>query len=287
MDAVKFSNLLNRLHIQPLLQRKLSLVNTLYLLSDLENGQKDGVREDSAARRPAHGANPPVFNEERASQNQKSSTTVNGQKSTHTYRNRQKQDHRIDSLGGMNSATSAPIADADGIIDREQQHSGSVPKESDILRELPFVMQGLSSTNLKFESSSKLTLPSALPLPMISILNTLAEPSLLYRQLSEFCQSDDVGLIRQSLKAAISAQLRDYLGLISSLEGSIRRSLEEAENTGQVAERRKASITLKKCVIGTQDATMGLRLMSLMVEESKCNFSPFLFECEMRINQQR
>ena len=252
-------------------------MNTLYLLSDLENDQMDGVREDSAARRPAHGANPPILNEERASQSQKASNTVNGQKNAHTYRNRPKQDHRVDGLGGMNGATNASTAHDDGIIDREQQYPGSVPSESDILRELPFVMQGLSSTNLKFESSSKLTLPSTLPLPMISVLNTLAEPSLLYRQLSEFCQSDDDGLIRQSLKAAISAQLRDYLGLISSLEGSIRRTLEEAESTGQVAERRKASITLKKCVIGTRDATMGLRLMSLMVEESKCNFPPFLF----------
>ena len=256
-------------------------MNTLYLLSDLENGQKDGVKEDSAARRPAHGANPPILNEERAPQSQKASTAVNGQKNAHTYRDRQKQDHRLDGAGGMNGATKAPTANNDGIIDQDKQHPGSVPNESDILRELPFVMQGLSSANLKFESSSKLSLPRTLPLPMISVLNTLAEPSLLYRQLSEFCQSDDDGLIRQSLKAAISAQLRDYLGLITSLESSIRRTLEEAESASQVAEKRKASITLKKCVIGTRDATMGLRLMSLMVEESKCNFRPPLIECEM------
>ena len=110
---------------------------------------------------------------------------------------------------------------------------------------------------------------------MVSILHTLAEPALLYRQLSDFVQSHDDGLIRQSLRAAISNELRDYLGLISALESGIRRALEELERGAQEGNKKKANVTLKRCVIGTRDATMGLRLMSLMVEESKSEFLQF------------
>ncbi|KAL9037626.1 MAG: hypothetical protein Q9214_005620, partial [Letrouitia sp. 1 TL-2023] len=69
------------------------------------------------------------------------------------------------------------------------------PGESALLRDLPFTLQGLSSTHLPFPSLSTIDLPPTLPLPVISLLHTLAEPSLLYRVLSDFTQSRDEGLI--------------------------------------------------------------------------------------------
>lgn len=142
------------------------------------------------------------------------------------------------------------------------------PSEAALLRDLPFTLQGLSSTNLSFKSASVLTLPPALPIPLISLLHTLAEPSLLYRGLSEHVQSSGGGLVAQSLKAAIGQELRSYLGLVATLEGEIRRALaalggEPRNGIG------KSGVTLKRCVVWTREATMGLRLMSLMVEESK------------------
>ena len=82
-------------------------------------------------------------------------------------------------------------------------------------------------------------------------------------------QSREEGLIGQSLRSAIGSELRSYLGLIATLEGEIRRAimnLDEAETKGSIG---KAGVTLKRCVVWTRDATMGLRLMSLMAEESK------------------
>lgn len=145
----------------------------------------------------------------------------------------------------------------------------TLPTESAILRDLPFTLQGMSSTHLPFTATSTLTLPSTLPLPLISLLHTLAEPSLLYRSLSEFVQSKDEGLIDQSLRSAIGSELRSYLGLISTFEGEIRRaitSLDPNETRGGIG---KAGVTLKRCVVWTREATMALRLMSLMVEEAK------------------
>jgi gamma-tubulin complex component 3 len=143
------------------------------------------------------------------------------------------------------------------------------PTETALLRDLPFTLQGLSSTNLPFSSSTTLKLPPTLPVPIVSILHTLAEPSLLYRGLSEFVKTSEGGLLGQSLRAAISGELRSYLGLVATLEGQIRRalsSLDEKEPRGGIG---KAGVTLKRCVVWTREATMGLRLMSLISEESK------------------
>lgn len=143
------------------------------------------------------------------------------------------------------------------------------PPETALLRDLPFTLQGLSSTNLSFSSISNLTLPVTLPPPIISLLHTLAEPSLLYRGLASFVQSSEGGLLGQSLRAAIGRELRSYLGLVATLEGQIRRalaSLNENEPRGGIG---KAGVTLKRCVVWTREATMGLRLMSLIAEESK------------------
>ena len=143
------------------------------------------------------------------------------------------------------------------------------PPEHQLLRDLPFTLQGLSSTNLTFADESSLALPPTLPLPLISLLHTLAEPSLLYKSLSHFVDSSEGGLVAQSLRSAIGAELRAYLGLVATLEGHIRRALAQLVETPGKQGLGKAGVTLKRCVVWTREATMGLRLMSMIVEESK------------------
>ena len=143
------------------------------------------------------------------------------------------------------------------------------PTESALLHNLPYTLQGISSSDLPFTSLTTLDLPPNLPIPILSILHTLAEPSLLYRSLSDFVESQDEGLIGQSLRSAIGAELRSYLGLISTLEGEIRRATLSLNNNEQQGRMGKAGVTLKRCVVWTREATMGLRLLSLMVEEAK------------------
>jgi gamma-tubulin complex component 3 len=143
------------------------------------------------------------------------------------------------------------------------------PPETVLLRALPFTLQGLSSTHLPFSSQSTLKLPNTLPVPITSILHTLAEPSLLYRGLSSFVQSADGGLLGQSLRAAFADELNSYLGLVATLEGQIRRALSSLDEKAPRGGIGNAGVTLKRCVVWTREATMGLRLMSLISEESK------------------
>lgn len=142
------------------------------------------------------------------------------------------------------------------------------PPETVLLRDLSFTLQGLSSTHLPF-SESTLKIPATLSVPIVSILHTLAEPSLLYRELAYFVKSPGGCLLGQSLRAAIGAELGSYLGLVAVLEGQIRSALHvinENEPRGGIG---KAGVTLKRLVVWTREATMGLRLMSLISEESR------------------
>ena len=143
------------------------------------------------------------------------------------------------------------------------------PPETVILRDLPFTFQGLSSLTLPFTKPDTIKIPPTLPLPLVSLLHTLAEPSLLYRRLHTFCESPAQGLLHQSLRAAISNELRSYLSLIATLEGQIRRALSTIDDDAPRGGIGKAGVTLKRCVVWTREATMGLRLMSLIAEESE------------------
>ncbi|GKT50350.1 splicing factor 3B subunit 6-like protein [Colletotrichum spaethianum] len=143
------------------------------------------------------------------------------------------------------------------------------PSETVLLRDLPFTLQGLSSTTLPFSKPHTVTLPPTLPSPIISLLHTVAEPSLLYRHLDVFVKSPAQGLLRQSIRAAIGGELRSYLSLVATLEGQIRRALSSLDESAPRGGIGKAGVTLKRCVVWTREATMGLRLMSLIAEESE------------------
>ncbi|PKY08392.1 hypothetical protein P168DRAFT_15962 [Aspergillus campestris IBT 28561] len=153
----------------------------------------------------------------------------------------------------------------------EKVQSVAPPSEQGLLRDLPFNLQGLSSSSLEFLSPSTLKLPTTLPVPMVSLLNTLAEPCLLYRGLANFVESSGDGLLSQSLRAALSIELRSYLGLVATLEGEIRRALVAMSESNDAQSASKSGVTLKRCVVWTRDATMALRLMSLIVEEAQSN----------------
>ncbi|KAI1840822.1 hypothetical protein JX266_012970 [Neoarthrinium moseri] len=148
-------------------------------------------------------------------------------------------------------------------------YSSIDPSEPALLRDLPYTLQGLSSASLPFGKEYTLRLPQSLPTPIVSILNTLAEPSLLYRTLEDFVKTPAKSLLDQSLRAAISNELRAYLTLVATLEGQIRMALASIDDNAPRSGIGKAGVTLKRCVVWTREATMGLRLMSLIAEESK------------------
>ncbi|KAF2732884.1 hypothetical protein EJ04DRAFT_544452 [Polyplosphaeria fusca] len=257
----RFHNLLSRLISQPVLDQKWRMLYFLLQLSDMP-----APDPATPTRHPAAHAGSPAF-KEAFSRPGLSHIPVNDgspraspRPSTQGEKTDKRRDRKTQDLG---KDQSADISLANGA----KPPMG--PSEPSLLRDLPFTLQGLSSTNLTFPSSTALKLPPTLPVPIISLLHTLAEPSLLYRGLSEFVDSTEGGLVGQSFRSALGKELRSYLGLVATLEGQIRRALAQLDEKQPHHGIGKAGVTLKRCVIWTREATMGLRLMSLMVEESK------------------
>ncbi|OOF99811.1 hypothetical protein ASPCADRAFT_161035 [Aspergillus carbonarius ITEM 5010] len=306
--AVRFSNLYSRLLTQPVLSQKWAILYLLYRLSsaddhdgfmdeegeprsppvepaNLQNmlwkGQraKQGWGDQSDEEGPAISSSASqlparverqasirrqemMVDKDRESEQDTGLPAVERARETRVTRSRANTGVREPLSDDQRTIQPEPIS-----LEKEQQPTG--PLEDGLLRDLPFNLQGLSSSNLQFSSSSTLKLPPTLPVPMVSLLNSLAEPCLLYRGLSSFVESSEGGLLSQSLRAALSNELRSYLGLVATLEGEIRRALAAPADPNDPRSASKSGVTLKRCVVWTRDATMALRLMSLIVEEAQ------------------
>ncbi|KAJ0424223.1 Spc98 family-domain-containing protein [Aspergillus carlsbadensis] len=284
--AVRFSNLYSRLLTQPVLSQKWGILYLLYRLSSTET--PEGVLdEDERPRSPLMDQaklQRLLAKDQRGGSGLAAGSDEDGPAVSSSA---SQMAARVERKASMRRLDLERERDADrgsgSERPRTSQHHDSGPKEtrteghetenqelprpieSSLLRDLPFNLQGLSSSDLQFMSASTLKLPSELPLPMISLLNTLAEPCLLYRGLSTFVDGSGGGLISQSLRAALANELRSYLSLVATLEGEIRRALAAPDGPNGL----KNAVTLKRCVIWTRDATMALRLMSLIVEEAQ------------------
>lgn len=267
-NAAVFSNLYSRLLSQPVLGQKWAILYFLLKVSEGQNASETNGR--APAQNGEHREEQNGFTEEgddlengsvyrdafaggglprmtiSENWNSPKNPTLNGKRTPGRPRTQQAEDA---------PATEEAIKD-----DR--------PAESALLRDLPFTLQGLSSTNLQFSEIGSLRLPPSLPVPLLSLLHTLAEPSLLYRSLSEFVDSPAGGLVGQSLQSIIGSELRSYLGLVATLEAQIRRALAQLDEGHTNGGLGKAGVTLKRCVVWTREATLGLRLMSLIVESS-------------------
>ena len=140
------------------------------------------------------------------------------------------------------------------------------PSERDLLRDIPYLLLGLPSIHFPISKKS-LNLPTTLPPPIISLLYSLAEPGLLYKSLQAFVTEESMtedsdGLVGQSLRGAIKSELSGWMNLVAGIESEIRRHLAQSQ------ESTKGGVTLKRCVIWVREGTLGLRLMSVIIEDT-------------------
>ncbi|OAQ97329.1 hypothetical protein LLEC1_01612 [Akanthomyces lecanii] len=269
-QALRFSHLYSRLLAVPVLEQKSAILQLLYHLSDSPDpsepqplspvkssatNHREAVNREATKRKERERAKTPVTPTSKYDDlPHRESLQPEASRPTPSAASRH----------GDGASRNAPLQDA-----LEANYSELNPPEMTLLRDLPFTLQGLSSTTLPFSGPDTLALPATLPLPLVSILHALAEPSLLYRQLDAFCKTPASGLMGQSLRSSIGAELRAYLTLIATLEAQIRRALASVDVDSPRGGIGKAGITLKRCVMWTREATMGLRLMSMVAEESK------------------
>ena len=290
-DATAFANLYSRLLAQPVLTKKWAI---LYFLLKVAEGaeERDGVERDQAR---AGGRQQQEAEDDEDDEGDEGPSEGDARDDGH-YQNRNSVFDQAFSRNGLPRMPTArgpesfqpspatprernmPVPprsrtqqnnEATASLSPRKSYKDSVPSESALMRDLPFTLQGLSSNNFVFEDQKSLKLPSTLPVPLVSLLHALAEPSLLYRSLAEFVETTDGGLVGQSLRSAIGVELRSYLGLVATLESQIRRALTKLDENASHSDLGKAGVTLKRCVVWTREATLGLRLMSAIVESTK------------------
>ena len=277
--AARFSSLYSRLLAIPVLNQKWAILYLLYHLSDNalpdsspRNPLADADHLANMPRRSTSTPGKPFVADDDEDDNERVETPPL-QPSFHRGRTFQ-------------SKVKKPVIEAEAALDEEEdlqpveaqkeqppqrklEPRAVFPSELELLRDLPFNLQGVSSAHVEFTDTSSLRLPATLPIPILSLLHALAEPCLLYRGLAEYAASQDGGLIDQSLRSAINNELRAYLSLVASLETEIRQALATVQNTQDQKTARLTGVTLKRCLIWTRDATMGLRLMKLIVDDSR------------------
>ncbi|KAK4249050.1 Spc98 family-domain-containing protein [Corynascus novoguineensis] len=279
-QALRFSNLYTRLLSLPVLNQKWAILYLLYQLSDSPDpneplplsppkptAQREPPRPAERERRSRASTVVPTPEEAAVSDafapgGLKKLPTEDPKRSQTEERPQQAQPP----VDGTPKKTVRDVSIKSTLL--ADNSNNFEPTEMGLLRDLPYTLQGLSSTTLPFAKETVLKLPPTLPAPIISLLHTLAEPSLLYRGLSTFVKSPAKGLLGQSLRAAISKELRSYLTLVATLEAQVRRALSAVDESAPRGGIGKAGVTLKRCVVWTREATMGLRLMSLIAEES-------------------
>jgi gamma-tubulin complex component 3 len=303
--AVRFSNLYSRLLTQPLLSQKWAILYLLYQLSESNDEEDDGggnialgvggerrtrsplmeegnlenillrgsrnsrltsrLEEDDEGPAISSSVSQRGGRVERSSVSQKMAAELQKRRALATDRRESVPSRTRAETPATETAPTVNQADAS----KDAQGAINAPSESALLQDLPFILQGLSSTNAEFTSASTLKLPPSLPVPVISLLHTLAEPCLLYKSLSAFVEETEGGLVSQALRAAVGNELRSYLSLVATLEGEIRRAMTAVSDQKDPKASLKGAVTLKRCVVWTRDATMALRLMSLIVEEAQ------------------
>ncbi|RMD42312.1 hypothetical protein DV735_g2814, partial [Chaetothyriales sp. CBS 134920] len=267
--AARFTNLYSRLLAIPVLSQKWAILYLLYKLADDPIGESpvrptlSEVKGFANSRRDHRAVDkPPALSTEETASEEDAAAAV---------KRVAKPARQQNGVGGIHSQEeeAIPKAEAKPAATPPAPKAVLGPSENELLRDLPFNLQGLSSTHLQFQPPNSLKLPPTLPVPILSLLYALSEPCLLYKELADFTAAQGGSLVGQSLRAAISQELRSYLSLVASLESEIRRALASLEKGEDAKRVRMAGLTLKRCVVWTRDATMALRLMSLFVEGSK------------------
>ncbi|CAO3613996.1 unnamed protein product [Mucor hiemalis] len=149
-----------------------------------------------------------------------------------------------------------------------QEQEAIYVSESDLLRDLIFVFQGIDGQFIKFDKISNdfaLVRGISVSKPMEDMVFKLVDIGWLYIKIRSFIQQNidnsNIGLVGQSLCAALQHELTEYYKLIAILEAQIEKQI-----ASKSQEFHQQSLTLKRLMVWTLDCTQKLRLMSILVD---------------------
>ncbi|KAL8292042.1 hypothetical protein RQP46_001508 [Phenoliferia psychrophenolica] len=117
----------------------------------------------------------------------------------------------------------------------------------------------------------------SIPAPTRVLLHTLSELGWLYRKIDGAISPDAmvdskgkrvVGMVEQSLHAALKAEMTEYYRLVAILEGQLDDGGEDEEREGREGvEGMEGGLTLTRLLVWTEDMRLRMRMMGTLVGE--------------------
>ncbi|CAO3696701.1 unnamed protein product [Rhizopus microsporus] len=154
-------------------------------------------------------------------------------------------------------------------LNKVREMHGREVSESEILRDLVFVFQGIDGQYIKLDTATneyyinKQTLP--LSPPKEELIYRLTVTGWLFIHVKTFVDThmhnNTTSLVVQSLCAAIQSQLTDYYRLIAILEAQVEKQLLDKHTN-----LTEQSLTLKRLLVWMEESNNKLRLMSTLLD---------------------
>lgn len=115
----------------------------------------------------------------------------------------------------------------------------------------------------------------SLAAPTRVLLHTLAELGWLYRKIDGKINLDGeaerkgrvVGMVEQSLHAALKGEMTEYYRLVAILEGQLEDG-DENEEQQEGVEGMPGGLTLRRLMVWTEEVKLRMRMMGTLVEEA-------------------
>lgn len=140
--------------------------------------------------------------------------------------------------------------------------------------------EGQEPEELRLEDGIEFVLEGtgySLPAPTRVLLHTLAELGWLYRKIDAKINSDSeterrgrtVGMVEQSLHAALKGEMTEYYRLVAILEGQLDEVEDASEGgLGGGVEGMEGGLTLRRLMVWTEEVKLRMRMMGTLVEEA-------------------
>ncbi|KAI7888030.1 Spc98 family-domain-containing protein [Mucor mucedo] len=140
--------------------------------------------------------------------------------------------------------------------------------ESDLLRDLIYIFQGIDGQYIKYNGELNdyaFISDISVSKPMKDMVLKLADLGWLYIRIRNFIKlnidNSSIGLVGQSLCAALQQELTEYYKLIAILEAQIEKQI-----ANKSLPNDQTSLTLKRLTVWTLDYYQKLKLMSILVD---------------------
>ncbi|KAI9495284.1 Spc98 family-domain-containing protein [Zychaea mexicana] len=146
-----------------------------------------------------------------------------------------------------------------------------VVPESELLRDLIFIFQGIDGQYIKYDSNSDVYAMDSqinVPEPTKDLVYRLTEIGWLYQRIQAFirtrCNDPSAGLVAQAFCFALQHELTDYYKLMAVLEAQI-----EKQTSNLLSVTSEHTLTLRRLILWTRESSQRLRLMSVLVDVCK------------------